>query len=96
MCLTMPTVIFNFYRTIPICIGILQFVGHGFGIVRLQSGFGAEDDKIYEREIGRAALSLADAVKRKPKEILFFTHYPPVTAAEWLTPDFGADAKIWQ
>ena len=71
------------YRDIAIC-------GTRLWNCPAASGFGAEDDKIYEREIGRAALSLADAVKRKPKEILFFTHYPPVTAAGVVDPGFLA------
>lgn len=41
------------------------------------SSFTSEDEKIYLRELGRAELSLADAIKTKPKQILFFTHYPP-------------------
>lgn len=35
--------------------------------------------KIYNREICRLELSLNEAMKASPKEIILFTHYPPVT-----------------
>lgn len=43
------------------------------------NGFGEEDEKIYQRELVRAELSLDNALKQNPNEIIFFTHYPPVT-----------------
>lgn len=44
----------------------------------LQNDDNAEDKKIFERELGRLRLSLDDAVKKNPDEILVFLHYPPV------------------
>ena len=38
-----------------------------------------EDIKIYSREICRLELSLDEAKKKNPSEIIMFTHYPPVT-----------------
>lgn len=40
---------------------------------------GAEDEKIYTREIARLKLSLDAAKKLSPKQIIAFLHYPPVT-----------------
>ena len=37
-----------------------------------------EDKKIYERELGRLKLSIDDAKKHNPKEIIVFFHYPPI------------------
>ena len=51
--------------------------------------FSAEDRKIYMRELGRAELSLCDAVKNNPDEILFFTHYPPIANAQTVDEDFA-------
>ena len=36
-----------------------------------------EDKRIYERELGRLELSIADAKKKNPKQIIVFFHYPP-------------------
>ena len=38
----------------------------------------AESIKIYLREVGRLRLSLDDAVKKDPEEIIVFLHYPPI------------------
>ena len=38
-----------------------------------------EDKRIYERELGRLELSIEDAKKSNPEEIIVFIHYPPVT-----------------
>ena len=38
----------------------------------------SESMKIYMREVGRLRLSLEDAKKRNPREIIAFMHYPPV------------------
>ena len=38
-----------------------------------------EDKRIYERELGRLELSIADAKNHNPKEIIVFLHYPPIT-----------------
>lgn len=38
----------------------------------------AEDEKIYARELQRLELSLEAAKKYSPKEIIVFTHYPPI------------------
>lgn len=62
------------YRTTAIC-------GTRLWNCPATNGFTEEDAKIYQRELMRAELSLTDAVKYNPEEILFFTHYPPVTAA---------------
>ena len=35
--------------------------------------------KIYERELVRLELSIEDAKKKNPEEIIVFIHYPPVT-----------------
>lgn len=40
---------------------------------------GEDDKKIYERELGRLRLSIEDAKKHNPKEIIVFLHYPPIT-----------------
>ncbi len=37
-----------------------------------------EDIKIYERELGRLELSIAEAKKHSPQEIICFMHYPPI------------------
>ena len=36
-----------------------------------------ENVRIYERELGRLSLSIADAKKQNAKEIIVFFHYPP-------------------
>lgn len=38
----------------------------------------AEDEKIYARELQRLELSLNAAKKYSPKDIIVFTHYPPI------------------
>lgn len=38
-----------------------------------------DDKKIYERELARLELSIADAKKHNPEEIIVFLHYPPLT-----------------
>ncbi len=38
-----------------------------------------EDEKIYNREVLRLALSLEEAKKRGAEEIIVFTHYPPLS-----------------
>lgn len=46
----------------------------------LGTGNCSEDDRrIYERELGRLELSIADAKKHNPDEIIVFLHYPPLT-----------------
>ncbi len=37
-----------------------------------------DNEKIYQRELGRLRLSLVDAIKKDPEEILVFLHYPPI------------------
>ena len=39
----------------------------------------AQDIKIYQRELGRVELSLKSARDANAKEILFFSHYPPIS-----------------
>ncbi len=41
-----------------------------------ESGFNAEDEKIYKRELGRLKMSL-DIAKKKDKKIIVMMHYPP-------------------
>ena len=62
------------YKDTAIC-------GTRFWLCPGTSSFSQEDEKIYMRELGRAELSLADAAKNNPKNIVFFTHYPPVSGA---------------
>ncbi|MBE7030773.1 MAG: serine/threonine protein phosphatase [Ruminococcaceae bacterium] len=42
-------------------------------------GFGAEDRKIFDRELIRAELSLEEAAKSGASTLVFATHYPPIT-----------------
>lgn len=45
----------------------------------LGNGDASEDDKkIYERELGRLELSIKDAKKYNPENIIVFFHYPPI------------------
>ena len=45
----------------------------------LGNGDASEDDKkIYERELGRLELSINDAKKYNPENIIVFFHYPPI------------------
>ena len=53
--------------------------GTRFWICPGSSGYSADDEKFYQRELGRAELSLQDAVGKNPDKIIFFTHYPPMT-----------------
>ncbi len=45
----------------------------------LGKGQASDDDiKIYERELGRLELSINDAKKYSPDEVIVFFHYPPI------------------
>ncbi len=44
--------------------------------------FTAEDEKIYQREGIRLELSLKEALKHNPRQIIVALHYPPLFAAE--------------
>lgn len=44
-----------------------------------KGGCSDEDKRIYERELVRLELSIADAEKKSPGEIIVFLHYPPLT-----------------
>lgn len=57
-----------FYKDIALC-GTRGWI---FG-----DQLGAEDQKIYDRELIRLELSLKEAQKRGPREIFVFLHYPP-------------------
>jgi len=59
------------YKDAAIC-------GTRFWVCPGNTPFTEEDKKIYLRELGRAELSLRAAAKLNPKQILFFTHYPPI------------------
>lgn len=61
--------------------GKAAICGTRFWICPGSPNFSGEDEKIYLRELGRAELSLADAVRQGAEEILFFTHYPPFAGA---------------
>ncbi len=71
------------YKNIAIC-------GTRFWICPGASAFSSEDEKIYIRELGRAELSLINAQKNNPREIIFFTHYPPMANAQELDQGFLA------
>lgn len=70
-----------FYKNTAIC-------GTRLWICPGAVGFSADDARLYDRELGRAELSLAEAAKRKPDEILFFTHYPPTSNANTVDEAF--------
>ena len=56
-----------------------------------------EDKQIYDRELGRLKLSIENALKENPEQIYVFTHYPPITNTDMVTPvteilrDYGVE-----
>ncbi len=46
----------------------------------------SDDSAIYNREVGRLKLSIEDALTKQPREIIVFTHYPPIMKNLYVTP----------
>lgn len=63
------------YKNVAIC-------GTRFWLCPGSSGYTTNDEKFYQRELGRAELSIQDAIKKNPEDIYFFTHYPPITTSK--------------
>lgn len=70
-----------FYKDIAIC-------GTRFWNCPGSSPFTADDERIYLRELGRVELSLQSAIVNNPKDIIFFTHYPPIRSEKDPDPGF--------
>ena len=58
----------------------------------------AEDQKIFKREAIRLELSIQDGIKKfgNEKEIIVFTHYPPITNSNLLNNETNEMLKIMQ
>lgn len=63
---------FFMYKDAAIC------GSRGWGYIGVGAPKKKEDETIFERELIRLELSLSAAMAAKPKEIIAFTHYPPI------------------